>query len=99
MIPLVSIVRSNLRMIFRFRVFALLLVLVSSLSFAQSSQPAPQTSEDKRTKTSATGKPAATPTPKPAKPAAAKPGGQQPAPSVQIDEKLFSGLHWRQVGP
>src|SRR5262249_41929748 len=94
-------------MSFRSRTVLTLVVLLSSFSFSQSSfaqslraaflvqspKPAPQTTEDKRVKTPAAGKPA-----KP--PATAKPGAQPQASSAAlVDEKLFSGMRWRQVGP
>src|SRR5262249_43943825 len=84
-------------MSFRSRAIFALLILFSSLCFAQSPKPAPQTSEDKWVKTPA-GKPAQPPST--ARPAAARPGAQPPASlAALIDEKLFSGMRWRQVGP
>ncbi|HKV91746.1 MAG TPA: glycosyl hydrolase [Candidatus Angelobacter sp.] len=90
-------------MIFRSRVVYFLLIVFSSFSFAQSlftqslfaqsTQTKPQTSENKRVKTSATGKLA--------KPPAAK-STALPIPATAntpIDEKAFGAMRWRQVGP
>src|SRR6266853_371824 len=79
------------------RSYAFVVLLICSFSvsfsFAQSSQPVPQTSEDKRAKKSSTGKPAKQ---TPAKPAAQPQAAPSPG---QIDEKLFGAMRWRQVGP
>src|SRR5690348_13468908 len=95
--------RSSYRMICRSRVVYLLLIVVSFFSFAQSlftqslfaqsTQTKPQTSEDKRVKTSTSGKPAKPPSAK----QAAQP--QPAAPNALIDEKVFGAMRWRQVGP
>src|SRR6185437_10830292 len=95
--------RSSYRMILRSRIVYFLLIVVSSFSFAQSlfaqslfaqsTQAKPQTSEDKRVKTSTAGKPV--------KPPSARQAAQpQPiAPNALIDEKVFGAMRWRQVGP
>lgn len=78
-------------MIFRQRVFAFVLICLFSISFAQSQQPA--TAEEKPAKKSSAVKQP--------KPAASKPSAlpqTAPAPG-QVDEKLFSAMRWRQVGP
>jgi photosystem II stability/assembly factor-like uncharacterized protein len=94
-------------MTFRSRVFAAVLVgfalfwfvpeslLFGQSLFAQSGQSAAQGTEDKRVKTPSAGK-----QPKQAtgKQATEKPAASSQPPS-QIDEKLFSGMRWRQVGP
>jgi photosystem II stability/assembly factor-like uncharacterized protein len=93
--------RSFYRMIFRSRVFSFLLIALFAISFAQSQQPSPQASEDKRVKKSSTGK---TPKPEAGKPgvqAGAQPSAQAQSASApaQVDEKPFSAMRWRQVGP
>src|SRR5260221_128631 len=85
---------SNVRMSRSYAFVVLLICSFSvSFSFAQSSQAVPQTSEDRRAKKSSPGKPAKQ---TPAKPAAQPQAAPSPG---QIDEKLFSAMRWRQVGP
>ena len=79
-------------MIFRSRVFVLLLICLFSTAFAQSAKN-PQTSEDKQGK-----KPAGAPAKKPSTKTVAS--AQTPPPAAgQIDEKVFGAMRWRQVGP
>jgi photosystem II stability/assembly factor-like uncharacterized protein len=97
-------------MMFRSRMFAAVLVglssfwsmQASSFLFAQSSPSPAQTSEDKRVKTPSAGKQPKQATGKQAaeKQTSGKPSAQpQPASPNQVEEKLFSGMRWRQVGP
>ena len=83
-------------MIFRKRVFAFLLIGLFSISFAQSQQPATQTPEEKR-------KPAAERRlSRPSSPSRRASPRQRRNPHHhpgQVDEKLFSAMRWRQVGP
>ena len=78
-------------MIFRSRVFVFLLTGFCLISFAQSPKSPPQASEDKQTKKTVAAQPK--------KPAAKTASTQPAAIPGQTDEKIFSALRWRQVGP
>jgi photosystem II stability/assembly factor-like uncharacterized protein len=80
-------------MIFRSRFLSFLLISTVSFSFAQSTQAPAQHQEER--------KPAKQPAAAPQKKTTSKPAAQPQTPSAPgpVDEKLFSAMRWRQVGP
>jgi photosystem II stability/assembly factor-like uncharacterized protein len=80
-------------MFMRRRLPACLLIFFFSIAFAQSTQTPAQHQEER--------KPAKQPVTAPQKKTTSKPAAQPQAPSApgQVDERLFSAMRWRQVGP